>query len=733
MFKKIMTLIGLIALSIMLYMDSTERENLEIKYDRGYIVQHAGNESETVFSKVFILEPGTYHVKIGYTSSEEQNYFQVKNYGQVIDTIYFPKAEGCFEYTLILKEETMQLEMLVYYNGSGYLEIKDFVMETEQKWYHDSWLRVVGLWLFVLAITVSKKKISQVESIKKRIFDLWVVAGIAVLASSLFFSSSGLGIGDDMKYHLTRIDGIANGLRDGQFPVMIYPNAVSGNGYLNVMYPSFFLYIPAVLRLLGVSLITSYKVLLVLMNFATAYATYYSMKCMNASRKATLLATILYVFMRYRLNNILVRSAVGESLALVFLPLVLAGLYNIIYGIRKKWWVLVIGATGVLQSHVLSTCIYAFIALILVLANIKIVYQEKRYVELLKATVATSLLNLWYVVPFIVFIMKGNLDLGELGRDVSVSSLNVSYLFGFFSIYAKDNNIVGRDYSLRFPIVAMLGISIMYMVMQKWENKRDKIFSVTSVGIGCIFIYMASNWFPYQYLCQNELLNKVFENIQFPWRLIGIGAGIIIMMGSIWLTEWNMMKNCVNSICIVLAFCAVMDTAQWDLQWNQSITGKNKGYSQCETIVLDKICQDYVLYPPEYYVIGNHMFSEHYKCSHEDVKILDYQKEKLQINCTYKTENIVSEERSIQFPLLNYLGYYAVDENGEKMDLYTNQEGTINIDIITDGEVHQVYIEYREPVLFRISELISVMYVIGCTLFKVKRKVYLGNKKINER
>lgn len=64
--------------------------------------------------------------------------------------------------------------------------------------------------------------------------------------------------------------------------------------------------------------------------------------------------SVLYTFATYRLTNLYYRAALGESLAMVFLPLLLWGTYEIFYGQEKKWFLMVLGVTGVLESHVLS-------------------------------------------------------------------------------------------------------------------------------------------------------------------------------------------------------------------------------------------------------------------------------------------------------------------------------------------------------------------------------------------
>lgn len=58
--------------------------------------------------------------------------------------------------------------------------------------------------------------------------------------------------GHDMLFHLNRIEGIASGLRCGQFPVRIHASTLLGYGYAaSEFYPELFLYIPAILRNMG--------------------------------------------------------------------------------------------------------------------------------------------------------------------------------------------------------------------------------------------------------------------------------------------------------------------------------------------------------------------------------------------------------------------------------------------------------------------------------------------------
>ena len=89
---------------------------------------------------------------------------------------------------------------------------------------------------------------------------LWLLAGVTLLSCVPMLMNGGGCQGADWRFHLSRIEGIAQGLRDGQFPVRIYSQAKDGYGYApSLFYGELFLYFPAVLRLLGMSVQGAYR------------------------------------------------------------------------------------------------------------------------------------------------------------------------------------------------------------------------------------------------------------------------------------------------------------------------------------------------------------------------------------------------------------------------------------------------------------------------------------------
>ena len=139
-----------------------------------------------------------------------------------------------------------------------------------------------------------------------------------------------LTYGHDLSIHLSRIEGLKAGLLAGQFPVRMDPAIINEKGYpFSLMYSDVFLYPAAVLRILGFSLQTSYKVYVASITAATVGITFYALRKMFRSDCAALLGTALYTLSFYRLTNVFVRAAVGEYTAMAFLPLVVYGLWRI--------------------------------------------------------------------------------------------------------------------------------------------------------------------------------------------------------------------------------------------------------------------------------------------------------------------------------------------------------------------------------------------------------------------
>ena len=76
--------------------------------------------------------------------------------------------------------------------------------------------------------------------------------------------------GHDTGFHIQRIISIKNAILEGRIPVRIYTEAINGYGYgAPLFYPDIFLYIPALLCVIGIPVTVSYNIFLILINVIT--------------------------------------------------------------------------------------------------------------------------------------------------------------------------------------------------------------------------------------------------------------------------------------------------------------------------------------------------------------------------------------------------------------------------------------------------------------------------------
>lgn len=236
----------------------------------------------------------------------------------------------------------------------------------------------------------------------------------ALLIGAALFASfpvlmDGLFDGHDLFFHLNRVEGIASALRCGQFPVRIHASTLLGYGYAApAFYPELFLYIPAVMVNLGVSLTVSVQVFEMLINLATAFVCYASARRIFGSREIAVGSAGLYTLSIYRLIDLYTRAAWGETLALIFYPLLIAALIDVLTRDEREWPSLALAMTCIFACHLLSTL---FAGLLCVLAALlclpRLLRRPQRILACLKAAGMTVLCSLWFVVPFLQYTADG--------------------------------------------------------------------------------------------------------------------------------------------------------------------------------------------------------------------------------------------------------------------------------------------------------------------------------------
>ncbi len=511
------------------------------------------------------FSPGEYNLDFQYSTDTQGTMLYVRslntlNADNTTGAVYFEheidSQESYVTSNFTVEQYADDVEILIVLAENSNFSIGRFTITSQSVYASDSLVLLLLFALFFafsIYLILSKKVFMQPLKLGGEIYGgkrTFILVLFIMVAVSLFIMYPMLNVnffgGYDIRFHLNRIEGIKQALLSGQFPVRIHPDHLNQYGYANgIFYPELFLYFPAILRILGMSLKNAYFVFLFAINMLTLSVAYISFGKLFKSRYAGVFCAVLYTLAPYRLVNIYERSAVGEYVAMTFLPLVFYGLYSVIFADKKEWPYLVVGATGILQSHILSTAVVAVYCAIVCLIFIKRIFdKQKRYLELIKSAVAIIMINLWFIVPF--FMMSAQLQISVFDRNPMLSANDVDFINEFFSInfLLKDRlnqeGIGQNGFGAAFLLAAVL--LVCYIIMRYNKNKEHDnllMIGLFSLGVVGVTIFITTPYFPWDSIQSISLISTALGSLQFVTRLLIIVSLLMVVVAGIVLVVYT--------------------------------------------------------------------------------------------------------------------------------------------------------------------------------------------------
>ena len=661
----------------------------------------------------YVMNKGTYTVSMDYKVDYDGSVLELWEQGSKIAAWPVPTGQQKMSVDFTLSKDVKQLQFKTNYSGQGELTIKKFTLAPKGMFYSDTYFFVV-LFAVINVVGCLYVRNGRKWLTQEQLVDYSIILGVALLATSPMMQTY-LYNGDDLCYHLARLEGLKDGILDGQIPVNILPDGLKNHGYLNAMYPYLFLYIGAFLRICRVSLALSYKVLIFLANLGAAVSAYVAVKSIVQSRRSVILAVVLYTLMPYRFTNIFSRGDLGEILALVFWPFVIAGLFHVILGDRRKWYFLVIGFSGALQSHILSAAFVAVICVITALVYVGRIIRDKRYLEIGKAAGLSMLLNMWYLVPFMTYYYMEDICKDSLRwSSYFEQSINLSNLTQSLSLYNK------QYFSLGLALLGCLGIGVIYLLCEHRSQKADLDgYLLYLLVMGCILAFMTTGYFPNRILLANSLLENIATMIQFPWRFLGPACACMMFVGVIGLSRSNILKpfrNIIFALLIGLNLLVIVSvpTDNNHMPYDNPEAVASKGHES-------KLAANIGLfYPHEWRLDGasdERLTSSVISSDMNNITVYDYQKKGTKAVISYSA---TSDRGYIELPMLSYLGYRAYDENGQKVEIRRGDAARIRLAVTGDGIEHHIYVRYGPVPAFVIANVISALTIAGCIWYRYR-------------
>ena len=651
----------------------------------------------------YVMNKGSYTAQLDYTAEEEGSVLELWEQGRKVAAWEIDPLQPRLVADFTLSKDAKQLQMQINYSGKGMLTLKKLSLTPSTMFYSDTFF-VIAVFLVCSLLGWKLFVERSIRLTQEQLVDYGIILGVALLATTPLMQTY-LYNGDDLCYHLARLEGLKDGILDGQIPVNIQPDGLSENGYLNAMYPYLFLYIGAFLRICRVSIALSYKVLIFLANLGSAVCAYVAVKSMCKSRRSVILAVVLYTLMPYRFTNIFSRGDLGETLALIFWPFVIAGMYHIVMGERKKWYYLVIGFSGILHSHILSAVFVLAICLVTALVWCVRIVREKRYIEIGKAAGISVILNMWYLVPFMYYYFGESLNTETLRwSGYFEQSINPSNLTQSFSPYNK------QYFALGLALLGCVGIGIIRFLCERDKKRTDKDgYLLYLLVMGCVLTYMITGYFPSKALLSNELFENVLTMIQFPWRFLGPASACFVFVGAIGLSDSHILKpyrNMIFTLLIGLNLLIIVSVPSDNshMPYENAEAEASKGHES-------KLAANIGLfYPHEWRIEGasdDKLTFSVIVSEQNSASIRQYQKKGTKAVVVYTAD----KECYIELPIQSYLGYRAYDEEGNRLTIERGTGARMRFTVQGDGQEHTIHVRYGPNPVFIIANLISALAI----------------------
>lgn len=557
---------------------------------------------------------------------------------------------------------------------------------------------------------------------------LLALAGIAVLTCAPIFQNNGGTQGADWAFHLSRIEGIAQGLREGQFPVRIYSMAKDGYGYApSLFYGELLLYFPAVLRLLGMSVQGAYHTFVLVMQLLTAGIAFFSFRQIFKHNKIALVGAALYMLSTYHLYKIYWLTAVGEYSAMAFLPLIPAAL-TLLYGAEpptkqqaRTACAELTAAFGMLvQVHMLTLEMAVLAAGVFCLLNLRRTFSKPVLLTWLRAAVQAVLLNLWFLVPFLTLMLSGDYNgmyvssTGNGGKLIKYAGLTLTELFG----WQKSHNNLGPE--LLVGAAALLWCWLALPVKGR-TARRELHIGLWAAAFGALACWMSTQTFPWEVVGGLPGIGRILSAIQFPGRYLTLATLLFVVAALCALSLLRRLGHARAAAALLLSV-SVFGAALFYRDQQLAVDpvylsdGGQLIYAQYKNTNVGWFFDS--LYLPD----GMYETRDGFECKTAvttvDDPVITQENGVTTLTCTETT----GQTQHAELPLLYYPGYTVVEGQGT---VFKTANGLVGV-AVPGGYSGSIQVAFREPKRWLLADIVSVVTAIAMAagaVYKRRKKV----------
>jgi len=337
------------------------------------------------------------------------------------------------------------------------------------------------------------------------------------------FKGGFYGASDDM--HIAWLFEMDKIVKNFQIPPRFVPDLSFGFGYplFNFVFPLPF-YIGELFHLVGFNFVDSIKLVYGFSLIASSVAMYLLLKEF-LSKELSLVGSLIYIYTPYRSTDIYIRGAIGESLAFVFLPLIILSIIRIYKQCENKivskidWKSVLLFSFSlgslILSHNIVSYMFFPFILLLILFLLFKIKNKNEFLINNILGIVFGLLISIYFWVPAIFEsnLMKYETVFHFVDHFPTVKQLFTPY-FGYGSSVAGPYDLMSFFLGSVNIIILFSGIILSVLSWRKFNTLDKKIFIWSLVVFSISFFMMNYRssfiWTNFPYL----------PYFQFPWRFL---------------------------------------------------------------------------------------------------------------------------------------------------------------------------------------------------------------------
>lgn len=540
---------------------------------------------------------------------------------------------------------------------------------------------------------------------------LCMLLGIVCVTGFVYLKKGLCGYFPDLMYHMLRIEGVKDAILNGEYPARIYTNFYHGYGYGSpLFYPDIFLVFPAILRILSCSPLLTWKIFALAVTAAGTLSTYFSIKYVCKDAECSVAATFMIMLSQFYLADLHQRVGISEYIAFVFVPILIAGIYDFFACEGKKTYLMGIGFAGLLLSHTIMTfvglliTITIFVRMLFVKKEKNYLFDKERMVRLAITALFTLLTVSYYLFPMleqmIALELRYSQPWAHIGKYVQPWK-SFFYLIGRYDTIA--NTGIGLP---MFPLI------LLCVFVRKPKDNWAKAFLFGGIGLYLI----TTDIVPWKQL-ENTILNMIQFTYRFwPYAIVFCAIGIAMILSE-WLnSSYRRYKNivlfCIVAVAILAGVFQNRMTAWATSEETKAITEEflteNDNYSGAGEWLPIKLSETVLDHTAENDVIADNG-------------------EKIYFLRDARTGSFYADGKGEKYvvPLIYYKGYRAVLRSGDQKEtelpLKQSADALVQVENPT-GEAGEICVYYEGTEIQKVSSAVTLGTIVSLTAYYIVRR-----------